>query len=64
MVLAFGKMLDMKGNAEQKPLIDCFEALGYIRGVTYIYALFYRFGLIICVPEEAKGKMESGEKEI
>lgn len=54
----------MKGNAEQKPLIDCFEALGYIRGVTYIYALFYRFGLIICVPEEAKGKMESGEKEI
>ena len=33
------------------------KALGDIRGVTYIYAMFYRFGLIN-VPEKAKEKME------
>lgn len=33
------------------------KALGDIRGVTYIYAMFYRFGLID-VPEEAKGNMD------
>lgn len=30
--------------------------LGDIRGVTYIYGIFYRFGLID-VPEQVKGKM-------
>lgn len=56
-VLAFRKTLEMKGNAEQKPLIDRPKAIGDIRGVTYIYALFYQFGLID-VPEEAKENME------
>ena len=38
-------------------VIDRPKALGDIRGVTYIYAMFYRFGLID-VPEKAKEKME------
>ncbi len=33
------------------------KALGDIRGVTYIYGMFYRFGLID-VPEEVKEKMK------
>ena len=33
------------------------KALGDIRGVTYIYGMFYRFGLID-VPDEAKEKMK------
>ena len=32
------------------------KALGDIRGVTYIYGMFYRFGLID-VPDEVKAKM-------
>lgn len=38
-------------------VVDCPKALGDIRGVTYIYAMFYRFGLIDA-PEKAKEKME------
>ena len=38
-------------------VVDRPKALGDIRGVTYIYAMFYRFGLID-VPEKAKEKME------
>ena len=32
------------------------KALGNIRGVTYIYGMFYRFGLLD-MPDEAKRKM-------
>ena len=32
------------------------KALGDIRGVTYIYSMFYRFGLLD-MPDEAKRKM-------
>ena len=39
-------------------VVDRPKALGDIRGVTYIYAIFYRFGLIDA-PEKAKEKMES-----
>lgn len=39
------------GSAVDRP-----KALGDIRGVTYIFAMFYRFGLID-VPEKAKEKM-------
>lgn len=42
------------------PLVDRPKALGDIRGVTYIYAMFYRFGLID-VPEEVKAKMGQGK---
>lgn len=38
-------------------VVDRPKALGDIRGVTYIFAMFYRFGLID-VPEKAKEKME------
>ena len=38
-------------------VVDRPKALGDIRGVTYIYAMFYRFGLIDA-PENVKEKME------
>ncbi len=37
------------------------KALGDIRGISYIYALFYRFELIE-VPEKSRKKNESGAK--
>ena len=37
-------------------MVDRPKALGDIRGVTYIYGMFYRFGLID-VPDEVKEKM-------
>lgn len=43
-------------------VVDRPKVLGDIRGVTYIYAMFYRFGLID-VPEEAKEKMEPVRKD-
>ena len=42
----------IKGEVVERP-----KALGDIRGVTYIYGMFYRFGLID-VPDEAKEKMK------
>ena len=47
-VLALG---NIKGEVVSRP-----KALGDIRGVTYIYGMFYRFGLID-VPDEVKAKM-------
>ena len=47
-VLALG---NIKGEVVDRP-----KALGDIRGVTYIYGMFYRFGLID-VPDEVKAKM-------
>ena len=47
-VLALG---NIKGGVVDRP-----KALGDIRGVTYIYGMFYRFGLID-VPDEVKEKM-------
>ena len=48
-VLALG---NIKGEVVERP-----KALGDIRGVTYIYGMFYRFGLID-VSDEAKEKMK------
>lgn len=42
-------------------VVDRPKALGDIRGVTYIYAMFYRFGLIDA-PEKAKEKMKPVRK--
>ena len=42
---------NIKGEVVDRP-----KALGDIRGVTYIYGMFYRFGLIE-VPDEVKEKM-------
>ena len=50
-MLALGKVLD-----GQKPVIQRPKDLGDIRGISYIYAMFYRFG-IIDVPEKVKAKM-------
>ena len=36
-------------------VVDRPKALGDIRGVTYIYGMFYRFG-VIDVPDEVKRK--------
>ena len=47
-ILALG---NIKGEVVERP-----KALGDIRGVTYIYGMFYRFGLID-VPGDAKEKM-------
>lgn len=47
-ILALG---NIKGEVVDRP-----KALGNIRGVTYIYGMFYRFGLID-VPDEVKEKM-------
>ena len=42
---------NIKGEVVDRP-----KALGDIRGMTYIYGMFYRFGLID-VPDEVKAKM-------
>ena len=47
---------NIKGEVVERP-----KALGDIRGVTYIYGMFYRFGLID-VPEEVKEKMGHPKK--
>lgn len=47
-VLALG---NIKGEVVERP-----KALGDIRGVTYIYGMFYRFGMID-VPDKVKEKM-------
>ena len=44
-------LVNIKGEVVDGP-----KALGDIRGVTYIYGMFYRFGLID-VPDEVKEKM-------
>ena len=47
---------NIKGEVVDRP-----KALGDIRGVTYIYGMFYRFGLID-VPEEVKEKMKKNDR--
>ena len=54
-LLAFHNIEKM-GMVAERP-----KALGDIRGVTYIYGIFYRFGLID-VPEGVKEKMMIEEK--
>lgn len=52
-LLALG---NIKGEVEDRP-----KALGDIRGVTYIYGMFYRFGLID-VPDDVKEKMKKNDR--
>lgn len=54
--LAWSSVLLAMGNIKGKE-VDRPKALGDIRGVTYIYGMFYRFGLID-VPDEVKEKMK------
>ena len=57
--LAFRKVMELKlTSSEKKPVIHRPKALGDIRGVTYIYAMFYRFGLVD-VPDNVRDKMQN-----
>ena len=58
--LAWSSVLLALGNIKEK-VVDRPKALGDIRGVTYIYGMFYRFGLID-VPDEVKEKMKHPKK--
>lgn len=53
--LAWSSVLLALGNIKGK-VVERPKALGDIRGVTYIYGMFYRFGLID-VPDEVKEKI-------
>ena len=53
--LAWSSVVLALKNIKEK-VVDRPKALGDIRGVTYIYGMFYRFGLID-VPDEVKEKM-------
>ena len=56
--LAWSSVLLALGNIKKVgEVVERPKALGDIRGVTYIYGMFYRFGLIN-VPNEAKEKMK------
>ena len=55
--LAWSSVLLIFGNIEEiGAVVNRPKALGDIRGVTYIYGIFYRFGLID-IPEKVKEKM-------
>ena len=58
--LAWSSVLLALGNVKEK-VVKRPKALGDIRGVTYIYGMFYRFGLID-VPDEVKEKMKHSKK--
>ena len=58
--LAWSSVLLALGNIKEK-VVDRPKALGDIRGVTYIYGMFYRFGLID-VPDEVKEKMKKNDR--
>lgn len=53
--LAWSSIVLALGNIKEE-VMNRPKALGDIRGVTYIYGMFYRFGLID-VPDDAKKKM-------
>ena len=53
--LAWSSVLLALGNIKEE-VVNRPKALGDIRGVTYIYGMFYRFGLID-VPDDVKEKM-------
>ena len=55
--LAWSSVLLALGNVKEVgAVVDRPKALGDIRGITYIYGMFYRFGLID-VPDKVKEKM-------
>ena len=58
--LAWSSIVLALGNIKEE-VVDRPKALGDIRGVTYIYGMFYRFGLID-VPDKVKEKMGHPKK--
>ena len=62
--LAWSSVLLALGNIKKVgEVVERPKALGDIRGVTYIYGMFYRFGLID-VPDEVKEKMKNQTNEL
>ena len=53
-------LLAMRNVKKVGAVVERPKALGDIRGVTYIYGMFYRFGLID-VPDKVKEKMKKYE---
>lgn len=51
-MLAYEKIRELDGQIVEKP-----KNIGDIRGISYIYPIFYRFGLID-VPEKVAARME------
>ena len=58
--LAWSSVLLALGSIKEE-VVDRPKALGDIRGVTYIYGMFYRFGLIN-VPDEVKEMMKKNDR--
>ena len=52
---AFLKVLEIQQESE-RPVVERPKALGDIRGITYIYGIFYEFALLE-MPEKAKEKI-------
>ena len=50
-------------NIKEVGAVDGPKALGDIRGVTYIYGMFYRFGLID-MPDKVNGKMKRAGRQM
>ena len=60
--LAWSSVLLALGNIKKVgEVVERPKALGDIRGVTYIYGIFYQFGLID-VPEEVKEEMKKNDR--
>jgi hypothetical protein len=56
-------LLAMNNIKEVGAVVDRPKALGDIRGVTYIYGMFYRFGLID-MPDKVNGKMKRAGRQM
>ena len=52
---AYQKVLELQQESE-RPVVERPKALGDIRGITYIYGIFYEFALLE-MPEKAKEKI-------
>ena len=56
-------LLTLNNIKEVGAVVDKPKALGDIRGVTYIYGMFYRFGLID-MPDKVNGKMKRAGRQM
>ena len=56
-------LLALNNIKEVGAVVDRPKALGDIRGVTYIYGMFYRFGLIE-MPDKVNGKMKRAGRQM
>ena len=56
-------LLALNNIKEMGAVVDRPKALGDIRGVTYIYGMFYRFGLID-MPDKVNGKVKRAGQQM